>query len=176
MPNTLSNMRIARSVLHHETGNTPTTQEMDFDLGLNEAVEIFAVMGVPTSFAVLTPSAALVAYAAAASLHIEDDNPRDLDIVAADDDLVVIDDEVIFLQGMHVLMGEDSTNHDTTAALAYNPQEPLVYTQPILAAINLRHRLDASGTQVDVVHHMEVHYRYVRLTDSELIQQVARRR
>lgn len=177
MASPLTNVRIATSLVTHEGGSTATEQEIDFELATQEAIEIFAVLGVPTSLENFTSTGATIqAPSGIQTLHLEDDNPRDVGFEISATDVVFLDDEVIYEQSVMALELEDDTNGVGVGGLAVTPNQLIVFPQPVLSARNLTHSVVTSTTNIDFVGQLFIHYRYVRLTQTELAFAIASRR
>lgn len=172
----LTNTRIATSFYTHEAGSTQGGQEVDFDLGTNQAIEIFSVFGVVDSLENITAVATLQAPSVQHSLHLEDDNPRDTGLEITDTDLVELNDEVIYKQSVVSVQAHDTTNGVGSAGLAITPTGMVTYPEPILTAANLQHQFKASGTNMDIAATLYIFYRYVLLSNQELAGIIAVRR
>lgn len=175
MPRPISNVRIASSFVTHTAGAARTIQEVDFDLGPNEAIEIFAISGIMTQPG-LTTSNTTTAEGAVQSVHVEDDNARAVELLISDTDAFQLDDEAIYKQGLFLVQKGDNVNHDTGFGLSVQPTTPIVYPVPIIAATNLSHVIRTADADLDIAGTVDIHYRYVMLSQNELAFAIARRR
>lgn len=176
MPRALTNIRIATSLVTHEGGATPTEQEIDFQLAVREAIEIFAVIGILNDLGNVAAGTTQDSITGMQTLQAEEDNPRDVGHQTTDTDTVILDDEVIFMQGLVHTAVEDDTNHTDSASTVLSPNGPVVYPIPLVEAFNLHHTIVTEGTALDFVGTLMIHYRYVELSSAETVGVFARRR
>lgn len=175
MATPISGVRIATSFITHEGGATPSTQEIDFDMGPNEAIEIFGVQGIQSSHATLTMSTTPDVHSSVQTLHLEDDNPRDPGHQIADTDAVFLDDEIIYMQAWELVEFDDGATGGAFSQ-SIHPVDLVQYPQPIITAQNPTHAIVSDGADTDCAGTLLIHYRYVRLTQQELAFAIARRR
>lgn len=172
MSQALSDVRIARSVIGHTTSaGTAQTQELDFDFGVQEAIEIFGVMGL-----ILPDSTAVVAFAsmlAIQSLHLEDDALTTVPDDDGDADLFETDSEICYMQEHHQHLLDGTTEAGASAYI--NPTGLVVFPEPILSAANMTHRTISDHANLDFAGTLLIHYRYVKLNFNELAFAIARR-
>lgn len=176
MPRAISNVRVASDVITHEGGTTPTEREIDFDLGLNEAIEIFGIVGLVNSFATYTVGTSPGADSGVQALQLDPDNPRDIAHLTSDTDITFLDEEAIFMQAVQAIGFNDTTNGTGGLATTVTPNGLVTYPEQILSAINPSHTIVTNGADLDFVGTLMIHYRYVQLTQQEIAFQVARRR
>jgi len=155
------------------------TNELDFQLGAREGVEIHVVWGLPgfmddTS---LSTQADNIQYQSIEhELHASTATTLENPPTAIAADAVNIDTEIFFAQVANWVY-----NHDTAAgegqaiSMTVTPNEPLYYPKPILLARNPTHR--AEGIQIDMEGRPTVYgiYNFVRFTNDEIGFLLARR-
>lgn len=171
MARPISDWRVARSFIG--AAATEETVELDFNIGTREAIEISGVLGTmapSAAVATATPTPVL----SAQTLHIEDGTVEALNDAGAGADQFERDSEVIYQQVLGVIAFDGST--EAAGALSVTPSGLVTFPDPILAPINLTHRVDNEGAVLDVGCTLLIYYRYVQLDLSELAFQFARRR
>lgn len=172
MSQALSDVRIARSVIGHTTSaGTAQTQEMDFDFGVQEAIEIFGVQGLMLPD--ISSVASSVSMLALQTLHLEDDALTTVPDDDGDADLFETDSEIAFMQELHMLDFDGTTEAHASAYI--NPTGLIVFPEPILSAANMTHRTVCDHANLDFAGTLLVHYRYVKLSFNELAFAIARR-
>ncbi|MBW7998495.1 MAG: hypothetical protein FVQ81_18365 [Candidatus Glassbacteria bacterium] len=170
----ISPIIVARSTIAASTQGTTETDVIDFDLAVNQAVEIFGVKSIWNS-PVQGDTTALTQALAQASLHIEEDAVDDPDM---DADATDRDTEIIHMDALSHESGDDSGAAQGGIAVAFGVLATPIehFPVPILSLVNLTHRLELDGTLDGANHSYLVYYRYVRLSDQELIGAFAKRR
>lgn len=167
-------MIVARSTVAISTQGQTETDVIDFDLAVNQAVEIFGVKSI-WSKPVQGDTTALTQGLAQASLHIEEDavDDPDLDIDSTDRDT-----EVIHADSLSHESGDDSGSAAGGIGVAFGVLATPIehFPVPVLAIVNLTHRLELDATLDGASHTYLIYYRYVRLSDQELIGAFAKRR
>lgn len=171
MPRPVTDIRVARSFIGHNAANTRETVVLDFDIGAQEAIEIFGVFGIVGITAV--PSPAVSAQDdLTVSLHLEDGTITGPEVSATSNDRFTTDEEVIFEQRYSLLARVDAASAGFSQEGTHHN---VIYPEPILSVINPSH---SSNTSANITGQsaLHIHYRYVRLTNDELAFQFARRR
>lgn len=174
MPTGISPMIVARSTVSIATQGVTDTDVIDFDLAVNQAVEIFGVKSIWNGLVqgVTTAPTQAVAFA---SLHIEEDAVDDPDM---DIDSTDRDSEIIHMDAVHHESADDSGAAQGGISVAFavlaTPIEH--FPVPVLAIVNLTHRVELDAIMDGANHSYLVYYRYVRLSDQELIGAFAKRR
>lgn len=179
MARPLSPIRIARA---RRTGfaDTAETQEIDFNLGLRQGIEIHAVefgfaQVVPT---LSTTDQTLVAFL---SLHAETGALEGaLDSFPADN--FILNSEIIAQAALQILgQDEAATRGGSAAAIGWLTPNRYEFSrmigQPLIVATNLTFRGVTSSSNLTVTGgHVAIYHRYVELTDQELAAQFVLRR
>jgi hypothetical protein len=172
VPTALSDIRIARSFIGHTSAaNVEQTQVLDFDLGVQEAIQIFGVFG--TMLPNVAAATGTFHNLATQTLHLEDDTLAEIPVDDADADLFESDSEVVYQQELGMIFYNGTT--EAAGSSYINPSGLFTFIDPILAAANLTHRTESNTTDMDLAASMFIHYRYVRLNTNELAFAIARR-
>lgn len=174
MPRALTDIRIAHSFIGNNSAGSTETVELDFDIGLREAIEIFAVFGSLQEGAAPVSAAGTVEIGAQ-SLHLEDGTITAPESIPSEADRFDVDDEVIYQQIKYTRYTVDDTAGNAAIMSILNPSTLITFPAPILSVINLTHRVQA-GTGNTYGGNVDIHYRYVSLTSDEVAFQYARRR
>lgn len=174
MPRPITDIRIAHSFIGNNAAGTTETVELDFDIGVREAIEIFAVHG-HLQEGTAPVSAAGTVEIGAQSLHIEDgtiETPENTPVTA---DRFELDWEVIFDQVKFTRYTVDDVAQNSGFSVWMSPNGLVTFPAPYLSVTNLTHRVlaGAGNTYAGTV---DIHYRYVSLTADEVAFQYARRR
>lgn len=174
MPTPISGIRIARSFIGAASASSAEEVELDFDLAVNEGIEIFAVVGGVheiDSSGVL--GASMTDAHGIQTLHVTD-NPTEINNLASANNQFDLDSDIIYEQTAHFGGEEDDTNGSGSFGIAFVPNGAVVYPEPILAVRNLTHRSDGSFAD-GYAPYVHMHYRFVRLSQAELGFALARR-
>jgi len=171
MVSPITGWRTARSFIG--AAGTEETQELDFNIPVNGAIEIASVLGMP-NVTTVTSGASIGPVHAEQSLHIENGTIQALLSSADELDEFDVDSEVIYSQSVN-LMAFDGTT-EGAAWLAITPNGLVTFAQPIISPINPTHRTDMDAAAMDIGFIMLIQYRYVALSDRELGFEFARRR
>jgi len=170
MPTPLTGLRIATSYLT-PSGVASDSAEIDFQLGAQEGIEIFSVVGTVTILAEAL-AAASTETQAEQTLHLRTGT---LETVpnASGEDAQLIDSSIFYRQDITVLGQE--TSGIGSAAIAITPQGLVPYPEPIFSSQNITHL--AEGHEASWVFGMGIHifYRFVKFSLSELGLILARR-
>jgi hypothetical protein len=167
MPKTMSGLRIARSYITPE--NTEVKRELDFQLGGDDGIAIYALIG---SMTINTEAASstMTAITACQTLHVETGSLEDVPVAAAEDE-DTIDTEQIFRQDAFVV----AQDNPSAASPVISPGGVLYFQEPIFTARNLTHRGKGSAATWSWGMHLTIHYKFVRFSLSELGVILARR-
>jgi len=172
MPTPISDVRVCRSFIGGALASTVVTQEIDFDISVQQAIEVFAVYAVFGQTAVTIPTSMPDTQFAHVSLHREQDAIVAPNNIPADADELDIDSEVIaeFFNQASLMDGS------TEAAAGWVPSNhAFVYPQPLLTARNLTHRTETDAA-FSVASILLIHYRYVKLSAQETVLMFGRHR
>lgn len=171
MTTPVSAWRIARSFI----GNAATeeSQELDFNIGTREAIEIAGILGTlaPTAATSTTTNTPVLSEQ---SLHAEDGTIEALNSTGAAADQFERDSEVMYHQVLSAIVFDGTT--EGAGALAVTPSGWVNYPRPLLLPFNPTHRVDNEGAVMDVGATLLIMYRYVSLSVGELALEFARRR
>lgn len=174
MPTGISPLIVARSTIAASTQGTTETDVLAFDLAVNQAVEIFGVKSIWNGLVQGDTTAPTQAFAFA-SLHIEEDAVDDPDMDADSTDR---DTEIIHMDAASHESADDSGAAQGGIGVAFavlaTPIEH--FPVPFLSVVNVTHRLELDPVMDGANHSYLVYYRYVRLSDQELIGAFAKRR
>ncbi len=172
MTKPISDWRVANSHIGQAGVSSVESAELDFNIGSREAIEIAGVQGI-LILSTVVAAATFAPHQAVQTLHIEDGTLQDVEVSTSEADVFDNDSEVIYEQVMNIdaLIGVD----EAAAMLEVHPGGLVTFPRPILSPINLSHRVENnSGSTVSA--RLLIHYRYVELTDAELVLQFSRRR
>ena len=164
MPVPISDVRIARSFIGIAAASSEEEQEFDFDLGVQQAIEVFAVLA-GLGDVTVTTTTSLVSTFVHQTLHRETQTLFSPNNVPGDANQLDIDSEIM-AEFFHNYMTVDSAEGDA-AAFASNDSS-FIYPAPILSSRNLTHRAETDAN-ISAAVFMHLHYRYVRLTASEAV-------
>lgn len=176
MSKPISALRIASSILTG-AGAQVLTAELDFDLGIDQGIEIFGVLGnvIEVSDSTLVAADdALNNVAGLQTLHLETGALSD-PLDAGGDDAVRIDTEIFYRQDALAVV----QNHATAqagAGIVVTPAGLLTFPVPILTARNITHRLESLATDQNVIMAVLVYYRFVDLETNEQVFLLQRNR
>jgi len=170
MPRAVSGMRIARSLVT-PTGAASVSRELDFQLGSEDGIEIFGVLGHVMVHQVLV-GATFSPYTAVQTIHLETGALEDiLEADAEDND--TIDSDIFYRQDMNLITFDGTT--ESAAAMMVMPTGLITYPVPILSARNITHQ----GSSQDITQafglHVMIFYRFVQFSLQELGLLLARR-
>ena len=168
----ISDVRVARSFIGVAAASSVESQEMDFNLGVREAIEIFAAMSTVGNV-IVTATASILIDFVTQTLHMETETLDDVPHLQSEADEVDMDSEYFFRQAMHILHFNGTT--EAAGGLAQLPSGLITFPVPILSAINITHRVE-TDTAVSAGCEVHVHYRYVALSTTEQAFQFARSR
>ncbi len=164
MSRPISDIRVARSFIGMAAASTVEEQEFDFDISIQQAIEIFACFAGLTD-AVITTTTSLVSTFVHQTLHRETQTLFAPNNAVGDADQLDIDSEII-AEFFHNYSTVDSAEGDA-AAFATGPTT-FIYPDPILTSRNLTHRGETDAN-ISAGVWMHVHYRYVKLTAEETV-------
>jgi len=173
----LSPMRVLRT-RRTSFQNTEETQEIDFQLGIRQAVQLFgAEFGIRE--AILVPTGAPLTAQAFMSLHVETGGLEGaIDEFPTDD--TILNSEIIAETTLQITSGdtaqiEGAFSHIWLQPLAWNYLQ--IMGEPILIAQNVTFRGVTSESPLTVLGaQLTLFYKYVELTDNELGKLFALRR
>ncbi len=177
MVRSLSPIRVLRS-RRTSFQNTEEITEIDFALGHEQGVQLYAVeFGYRE--VILVPTTSPLTAQAHMSLHIETGGLEGaIDAFPADD--TILNSEIIAETTIQVTSGdtaqvEGTFSHIHLQPLSWNYLE--LIGEPILIAQNPTYRVVTSESPLTVNGgQLTIFYRYVELTDKELVEQFALRR
>lgn len=172
----ISPLLIARSRVS-SSGTTAVTQVMDFELAQQEGIELFAVKHSWTALALAPVPSAPEFHNAVATLHNEPGTLEDPG-VGLTSEVFDRDTELLDMQVAHLSSGDDSGAAQGGIGSGYlrgnGVWEPL--PEATVVANNITHRAVADDAAMFYTSYYLVAYRFVRLTDNELIRTVLRGR
>ncbi len=160
----ISDIRIARSFIGAASASAIETQELDFDLGIQQAIEIFAVIG-GLADVTITTTTSLVSTFVQQSLHRETGTLFAPNNGVGDADQVEIDTEIL-AEFFHNFVTVDSAEGDAAAYASNNSS--FIFPRTVLTSRNLTHRVETDAN-ISAAVFMHVHYRFVKLTAQETV-------
>jgi len=176
MPKPISTMRVAFSFLTPNGAET-ISQEMDFDLGVGQGLEIFGVLGTLQDLQDSSLAAAdddVSAIVTGQSLHLETGALED-PLGAAGEDIVRTDTEIIYRQDA-LLVFMNQVTAGSAVSLSVTPSGLVTFPIPILTARNPQHRAEGRVTDQFSAWSLLMYYRYVELNDDETVFLLSRSR
>lgn len=168
MPTILTGPRIARSTIAVAAVSTTETDEIDFDLASNQAIEILGFKHIVAQLDE-TPTTSIVRGEAQHSLHSETTNLEDPSL---DADNTVRDSEILDAGVDFAASGDDSgsaqggithSRESEQGRWEFFPED----SRPV-SVVNLTHRAETDGVITAYASTYMVMYRYVSLSRSEL--------
>lgn len=164
----VSGVRFARS---HVTpaGAEVVSREIDFDLGARLGIKILWTL---TSIQTLGNPTADVNLDYLASVHLESDALEDLPVAAGDDE-DNIDSEVIHLHPFSYIHSESAAGLGASVGSSHLH---LVHDPSIVFARNPTFRGESVSASGTAIMHLLMAYKYVELTNAELIGVLTSRR
>lgn len=172
MPTPLSPIRIAHATAFVVAIDSTEEQEIDFELGVQQGIEVYEILTLPEVG--LDATAAVANEAVEITAHVETGTLEDPSPAA---DGVIQNSEIIH----HCLVeGFIEPANDVIAQLVVtNPKTSFLERmgQPLLVAQNITMRYQ-TGVLMASLSFVETYitYRYVRLTEAELVNQLLQRR
>ena len=166
MPQVITGTRNARSTVDVSAISTTDTDEIDFELASDQAIEIMALKHIASQ--INTAIATTIIFGSAQiSLHAETVGLEDPNM---DIDNTVRDSEIIDAEVVTGYLSDDSgaaqggmTVHTTKHSSGWQ-QMP----SGLFVVTNLTHRVQTDGVLTNVTSTYMIQYRYVRLSLSEL--------
>ena len=166
MPTPITGIRNARSSVDVSAVSTVDTDEIDFRLSSDQAIEIVALKHLAGQIDAASTTAILFANAQV-SLHAEVVGLEDPDL---DIDQTVRDSEIIDAEVITHYAGDDSgaaqggmTVHITKLTTPWQ-----IMPEGLFTVTNLTHRVETDGVMRNINSIYLIKYRYVRLTLQEL--------
>lgn len=171
----ISDVRMARSFIGNATASTTETVELDFDVGVREAIRIYGCYGNINVGSGVDPALAETGGRLwEHSLHLEDGALDTPNSASASADQFDSDSEIIFHQ--YAFMQLYGVAANGTGGLGFNvsPNGMVLYPEPIISVVNPTHRV--ANDEEDAGYELFIQYDYVELNDSEVALAFARRR
>jgi len=176
MPSKISGQRIGRSFLSPTGADNEVSQELDFQLGGNEGIEITSVLGYG-SFHDDTPAASDTvpsSSVASQTLHLETGATEDLAEVAGED-AFDLDSEIIYAMFWSLYFQVPATAGGGGGGVTVTPSGLYVPPEPILSARNITHKATTITADTDLEAGLLISYHFVRFSNAELGVLLARR-
>lgn len=166
MPTPITGVRNARSTVDVSAISTVDTDEIDFDLTSDQAIEIIALKHIASQLN--TAIATTIIFGnAQISLHAETVGLED---PVLDQDNTVRDSEIIDAEVMTAYISDDSgaaqggmTAHTTKHSSGWQ-----MMPSGLFVVTNLTHRVETDGVLTNITSTYMIKYRYVRLSLAEL--------
>lgn len=176
MPRVRSGQRFCRSFLSPTGAANEVSAELDFQLGGDDGIEIFAVQGYGSLHDDSPAASDTVPYNAVAhqTLHLEAGETEDLPDAAGEDGFD-IDSEIFWVQHFVQQGHIPATAGGGGAGLTITPSGLVVFDKPILSPRNITHKATTLTADQDLECGVIIHYRYVSFSSSELGVLLARR-
>lgn len=173
MPQPLTGLRIATSYLT-PVGVETQENEIDFQLGAQEGIEIFSAIG---SVAILTdgPTTAFLPADAHQSLHLRTGTLETIPD-GSGEDASLIDSSIFYIQDVTILsQDEAATRGGSAAAMLISPQGLVPFPEPVFSSQNLTHQARSLSVTWHYGMRVVIFYRFVKFTLAELGLILARR-
>ena len=166
MPTPITGIRNARSSIDVSAVSTVDTDELDFRLSSDQAIEVVAIKHLAGQVTAVATTGILFANAQV-SLHAEVVGLEDPDF---DIDQTVRDSEIIDGEVITHYQGDDSGAAQGGMAVAVTKLTTPWQIMPegLFTVTNLTHRVETDGIMSNINSIYMIKYRYVRLTLQEL--------
>jgi len=176
MPSKISGQRIGRSFLSPTGAANEVSQELDFQLGGNEGIEITGILGYGSYHddSPATSDTVPSATVAHQTLHLETGATEDL-ADAAGEDAFDIDSEIIYAQFWSEVFQVPATAGGGGGGVTVTPTGVFIPPEPILSARNITHKATTVTADADLEAGLLVMYHFVRFSNAELGVLLARR-